>query len=90
MIGVGWSVKGCSIELAQVEIVISASAPVPTFTQSVYTVTTEENLQPPQFLIDLDTDDELSAMKVRYFLVDGDEDGMSLYFSENACDVLEI
>ena len=74
----------CSIQLAQVEIVISPRVPVPKFTHAVYTATIEENLQPPQFLVDLDTDDELSAVKVKYFLVAGDEDGRSLHSTENA------
>ena len=63
---------------------ISAKVPVPKFTQPVYTAKIEENLQPPQFLVDLDTDDELAAVKVKYFLVAGDEHGMSLHFTENA------
>ena len=75
--------KCVQLNLSQVEIVISARVPAPKFTQPVYTATIEENLQPPQFLIDLDTDDELSAVKVKYFLVAGDEDGMSLDFTEN-------
>ena len=62
-------------DTTKVEIEVVASDPVPVFLQPFYTVTLEENLQPPQLLVDLDTNDEIAGTNVRYFVVHGGRDG---------------
>ena len=59
----------------QVEISVVSRDPVPQFTQPLYSVTLEENLQPPQLLVDLDTNDEMSGIMVRYFIEEGGKEG---------------
>lgn len=59
----------------QLRVYVKKSGPLPVFEQQLYEVSLEENLPPPQLLVDLNTVEERNGQTVSYYILNGDNGG---------------